>query len=90
MPEPNFATLAAFIDMDGHGFYVWLSVALALLAIGANWATLRAARRQFLADARARAQGGDALDRAPALEQAAATLLDGPLIEKNLNADSGR
>lgn len=50
----RFDSLAALFAMDGHGFYVWLCVALAVMVIFANVYALRRARRTFLRDARAR------------------------------------
>lgn len=54
MPTPSFASLAEFLAMGGHGFYVWLSVALGIIMVVFNLLQLRIARQRFLAAARAR------------------------------------
>ena len=54
MIHPRFDSLAAFVAMDGHGFYVWLSVALTLLVVFGNYFAVQRARRSFIRDARAR------------------------------------
>ena len=75
MPEPSFDSLAAFIAMGGHGFYVWSSVLLAGLAVAGNVFALRRARRHFLEAARARV-ARDTEPASTAAGAAAASLLD--------------
>ena len=75
MPTPSFDSLAAFFAMGGHGFYVWLSLALALVAVLGNVVALRNARRSFLLRARGRAQHREDTGLAAPVD-AAATLLD--------------
>jgi heme exporter protein D len=50
----NFDSLGEFVAMGGHGFYVWLSYALALGVVVFNigWPLVR--RRRFLAAQRGR------------------------------------
>lgn len=75
MPTPSFDSLSAFIAMGGHGFYVWLSVALALLAVFGNLFALYRARHAFLLAAGERS-ARDAEPARPTAEAAAASLLD--------------
>lgn len=54
----NFESLDAFIAMGGHGFYVWLSYALALAVVVYNIASPLLRRRRFLAAQRGRIRRG--------------------------------
>ena len=75
MPTPSFDSLSAFLAMGGHGFYVWFSVILAVIAVFGNVLALRFARRRFLEAAKARV-ARDSQPHTPAAEAAAASLLD--------------
>ncbi len=50
----NFASLAEFLSMGGHGLYVWLSYAAAVAVVAYNVLSVRRANRQFVATAAAR------------------------------------
>lgn len=50
----NFDSFRAFIEMGGHGFYVWLSYALALAVVVYNTMAPLVRRRRFLAAQRGR------------------------------------
>lgn len=54
MTETAFDSLGAFLAMGGHGFYVWLSYALALAVVVYNIVAPLARRRRFLAAQRGR------------------------------------
>ena len=47
MPEMFFDNFGAFVEMGGHGFYVWLSFGLTLLLILGNILYARLSRRRF-------------------------------------------
>lgn len=50
----HFDSLSAFLAMGGHGFYVWLSYALALAVVVYNIVAPLVRRRRFLAAQRGR------------------------------------
>lgn len=52
--EFQFDSLGAWLDMAGHGPYVWFCYGLALAVVLANWLWVRRARRLFLREAQAR------------------------------------
>lgn len=54
----NFHSLHDFIHMGGHGFYVWLSYALALVVVVYNIVAPLIRRRRFLAAHRGRMRRG--------------------------------
>lgn len=59
----SFDSLDAFLAMGGHGFYVWLSYALALGVVVYNIVAPLARRRRFLAAQRGRIRrGADPVD----------------------------
>lgn len=76
MPASSFDNLAAFIAMDGHGFYVWLCVALALMVVATNVLLLRFARQRFLRGAAARARRRQAPATEAGVLESAANLLE--------------
>ena len=47
MPELFFDSFGAFLQMGGHGFYVWLSFGLTLLLILGNILYAHLSRRNF-------------------------------------------
>jgi len=47
LPEMFFDSFGAFLEMGGHGFYVWLSFGLTLLLIFGNILYARISRRTF-------------------------------------------
>lgn len=51
-----FASLADVLHMDGHGFYVWLSYGVTLLALVALVVIPLMARRRLLRDIAGRAR----------------------------------
>ncbi|MEM1432426.1 MAG: heme exporter protein CcmD [Pseudomonadota bacterium] len=75
MPTPSFASFAEFLAMGGHGFYVWLSVALAIIIVLGNLLLLRIARQRFLAAARARIERRAEPDQEGSVVDSAAALL---------------
>lgn len=48
------ASLAAFLEMGGHGFYVWLSYGAGLIIVLYNVLSVRIATHRFFRDARDR------------------------------------
>ena len=52
--DSYFDSLNAFLQMGGHGFYVWLSYALALAVVVYNTVAPLVRRRRFLAAQRGR------------------------------------
>lgn len=54
MIEFRFDSIAALIAMDGHGFYVWFCVLLALIVVAGNVIILRRSRLRFLREAKGR------------------------------------
>jgi heme exporter protein D len=49
-----FSSITEFIDMGGHGRYVWLSYAIGLIIILVNVGSVIWNRRQFFAEAKRR------------------------------------
>lgn len=49
-----FDSFAAFIDMGGHGLYVWLAYSIALVVVVYNVASPIMRKNQFVAEQRRR------------------------------------
>jgi heme exporter protein D len=62
----SFASFQDFLAMGGHGLYVWLSYAAALIIILYNVISARLALRRFIQDARARERRHGSAPRAAA------------------------
>ncbi|MEM1231783.1 MAG: heme exporter protein CcmD [Pseudomonadota bacterium] len=62
----QFDSLSAWLNMDGHGGYVWFCVLIAVVFFVGNVFALRLAQRRFLREAAARARraepGGNAVE----------------------------
>ena len=50
----SFDSFSDFLAMGGHGLYVWLAYGAAVIIVVANELSLRAARRRYFREARAR------------------------------------
>ncbi|WP_299204762.1 heme exporter protein CcmD [uncultured Amphritea sp.] len=46
----SFESFAAFIDMGGHGLYVWMSYAIALVVIAVNIVNPLMQKRQIFSE----------------------------------------
>ena len=46
--EPQFDSVAAFLQMDGHGLYIWAAFGITLIVLGANILWPLAVSRRFV------------------------------------------